>query len=148
MKRRPVLQALLTSSVGLLGGCVGSLDQTVPQTTRAPNDDLVDCHFPDDGVGFGVHNRTATAKTLSVRIERETGGVVYDETLELAASTDDNTGHIRRPEGVFPEPGRYVTSASAGDETATDTRNVATQCDRPAIYVTTDGVLIRSYGHG
>jgi hypothetical protein len=129
-------------------GCVGTLDQTVGQTTTLENAELVDCHFPDGGVGFGVRNRTATAKTLSVRIEHETGGVVYDETLELAASTDDSTGHIRRPEGVFPEPGRYVTSASAGEETATDTRNVATQCDRPVIYVTTDGVLIRSYGHG
>ncbi|WP_227131405.1 hypothetical protein [Halorubellus salinus] len=149
MKRRPILRALLAASAGSFAGCVGTLDQTVRQTTQPANDELVDCFFSDEGVGFGVRNSTDTIQKVSIRIERDGGGVVYDETLELAASTEDSTGHVRTPDGVFPQPDGYVTRVSTGEETATDTRRVATQCDRPNIRITSSrGIQIRYYGHG
>ncbi|MFC6953036.1 hypothetical protein [Halorubellus litoreus] len=147
MKRRPALRGLLAAGVGALAGCVGSLEQTAKQTTQPPSDDLVDCFFPEDGVGFHVRNGTDASKAVSVRIERHDDGDVYDETLELAARTDDGTGHVWAPDGVFPEPDRYVTTVSTGDEQATDARRVATQCDRPSILLRpSEGIHIGYFG--
>jgi hypothetical protein len=154
MERRGFLAACGLGVAGLAGCLDGSVpgaenptDDAPPSPSGTPPEDPPSHEDPmtepDPDLDVGIENQSDEAQTITLEISREAGGIVYEETREVAPETDRDVYNLERadPDGIEA----FVIAAERGDKRESATVKTSECYGNAFVAIAEDGEFYVTY---